>query len=56
LAHYLAGLHETDRAEAMNMITGLAKSPDRHAKIAAGIKGMVDAPFAEFQKTGTHDR
>ncbi len=56
LAHYLAGLHEADKVEAMKMIAGLADNPDRHAKIAAGIKGMVGAPFVQFQKTGTHDR
>jgi len=50
LAVYLAALDAGDRAEAMKMISVLAESPDRHAKTASGIRGMVGAAFPQLDK------
>lgn len=46
LAAYLASLDESDRQDAMKMLSALADRPDKHVKVAAAIKAMVGAPFA----------
>ena len=47
LAHYLAGLNESDRADVMRSIAVLEKEPERHAKQAAGIRATVGTAFVQ---------
>lgn len=47
LAHYMACLDESDRAEVMRSIAVLEKEPERHAKQAAGIRATVGTAFVQ---------
>ena len=47
LSVHLASLDPSDRVDAMRLIDRLADSPERHAKTAAAIRAMMDAPFVQ---------
>ena len=47
LSIHLANLDPSDRVDAMRLIDRLADSPERHAKTAAAIRAMMDAPFVQ---------
>ena len=47
LSVHLANLDPSDRVDAMRLIDRLADSPERHAKTAAAIRAMMDAPFVQ---------
>lgn len=47
LSIHLAELDPSDRVDAMRLIDRLAESPERHAKTAAAIRAMMDAPFVQ---------
>lgn len=51
LAAYLEGLDESDRQEAVKMLSVLSERPERHAKQAAAIRAMVGAPFCQPRST-----
>ena len=47
LSLHLSELDPSDRVDAMRLIDRLAESPERHAKTAAAIRAMMDAPFVQ---------